>query len=334
MRDASFTEPPQSRFVVVRADGADHALRGAVAAIGNFDGVHRGHKAVIARARSMAGRLGRPACVLTFDPHPRAFFGPGESVFSLTPEPVKLALFAREGLQGAIVLPFDGRLAAMSAHEFLAELLVNRLGLAGVVAGYDFHFGHARQGTPTFLQEEGGRLGLAVEIVDPMTLDGGAVSSTAIRAALVQGDVEAAARMLGYRWLARGVVQHGDKRGRTLGFPTANIRLPAGCALRHGIYAVRIAVDGVVRDGVASYGRRPTFDDGAPLLEVFVFDFKGDLYGKTVDVEFVAWIRGELKFDSAEALVARMDQDSAEARTALARPADVPAPSALPLPAL
>ena len=199
------------------------------------------------------------------------------------------------------------------------------------MAGYDFHFGHARQGTPAFLQEHGRSLGLAVDIVEPLARDDAPVSSTGIRRALAQGDVEEAARSLGYRWVVRSAVQHGDKRGRTLGYPTANLRMSPGCGLRHGIYAVRIAVDGVVHDGVASYGRRPTFDDGAPLLEVHLFDFQGDLYGKAADVEFVAWIRGEEKFSSAEALVARMDQDSAEARAALSRPPDAPAPSVLPL---
>ncbi|GGH11700.1 riboflavin biosynthesis protein RibF [Alsobacter metallidurans] len=319
-------------FTVVRGAAPDvRALAGAVAAVGNFDGVHLGHKAVIGRAQALAARLGRPACVLTFDPHPRAFFRPDEPIFPLTPEPVKLALLARMGLDGAIVLPFDSALAAMTAQDFLADLFVRRLGLSGVVAGYDFHFGNNRQGTPAFLAEQGRALGLAVDIVEPMALEGGPVSSTAIRRALAEGGVEQAARLLGYRWVVRAAVQHGDKRGRTLGYPTANLRMAPGCALRHGIYAVRIAIDGAVHDGVASFGRRPTFDDGAPLLEVFVFDWSGDLYGRTVDVEFAAWLRGELKFDSAEALVARMDKDSLEARAALARAPDVPAPSALPL---
>jgi riboflavin kinase/FMN adenylyltransferase len=306
-------------------------LAGAVAAIGNFDGVHLGHRAVIGRAEALARSLGRPACVLTFEPHPRAYFRPGEPLFSLTPEPVKLALLDHFGLDGAIVVPFDAVMAATSAHDFLADLLVGRLGLSGVVAGYDFHFGHDREGAPAFLLEHGRALGLAVEIVERLALQGGPVSSTAVRRALAEGDVEQAARLLGYRWVVRSTVQHGDKRGRTLGYPTANLRMTPGFGLRHGIYAVRIAVDGVVHDGVASYGRRPTFDDGAPLLEVHLFDFAGDLYGRTADVEFAAWIRGEEKFASADALIARMDQDSAAARAALARAQDVPAPSGLPL---
>jgi riboflavin kinase/FMN adenylyltransferase len=183
------------------------------------------------------------------------------------------------------------------------------------------------------LQSQGHLLGLGVEIVPPLLRGGAAVSSSAIRERLSEGDVENAAALLGYRWIVRATVGHGDKRGRTLGYPTANLRLPAGCALRHGIYAVRIGIDGIAHDAIASYGRRPTFDDGAPLLEVFVFDFAGDLYGKTVDVEFASWIRGEEKFESAQALVEQMDRDSIAARKALARPADVPAPSMLPLPA-
>lgn len=307
-------------------------LAGAVAAIGNFDGLHLGHRAVIERAEAMARPAGRPAVLLTFEPHPRAFFRPGEPMFRLTPLPLKLSLARGFGLDGAIVLDFGAGLAGTGAEAFVRDVLVGKLRLAGVAVGHDFHFGRGREGSPAFIAERGAALGLDVSVVPPLQVGGDPVSSSTVRAALEAGDVEQAARLLGYRWIARAEVVHGDKRGRTLGYPTANMRLGASCGLRHGIYAVRAALDGTVFDAVASFGRRPTFDDGAPLLEVFLFDFKGDLYGKTLDVEFCARIRGEEKFDSVEALVARMDQDSREARAALARGPAVPAPSMLPLP--
>jgi riboflavin kinase/FMN adenylyltransferase len=307
-------------------------LSGAVAAIGNFDGLHLGHRAVIEQAEAMARPAGRPAVLLTFEPHPRAFFRPQEPVFRLTPLPLKLAIARRLGLDGAIVMAFGPALAATGAADFVGDVLAGRLGLAGVAVGHDFHFGRGREGSPSFIAERGAALGLDVSVVLPLQVAGHAVSSSAVRAALAAGDVEEAARLLGYRWIARAEVVHGDKRGRTLGYPTANMQLDAACGLKHGIYAVRVSLDGTVHDAVASYGRRPTFDDGAPLLEVFLFGFTGDLYGRVLDVEFCARIRGEEKFDSVEALIARMDQDSREARAALSRGDVVPAPSLLPLP--
>jgi riboflavin kinase/FMN adenylyltransferase len=259
-------------------------------------------------------------------------FRPDAPVFRLTDEPVKLGLLAECGLAGAVVLPFDRDLAATTAEAFVDDILVDGLGLGGVVVGWDFHFGRGRAGSPALLRERGEARGLIVEVVEPYGGPDEPVSSTAIRTALAQGDVERAAALLGWRWLLRGTVVHGDKRGRTLGYPTANILLPPSCGLAHGIYAVRMAVGGVVHGGVASFGRRPTFDDGAPRLEVFVFDFAGDLYDRVVDVEFCAFIRGEAKFDGIDALIAQMDRDSATARAALARGAAIPAPSALPLP--
>lgn len=330
------SRPNGRPFPVIRIDPRDggtipQELAGAVAAVGNFDGLHLGHRAVFHAAQTMAEGIGAPTILLTFEPHPRVFFRPDQTMFRLTPEPLKAALAERLGAAGVVVMNFDGALAGTTAGDFLNGLLIGRLGLRGVVVGHDFHFGRGREGSPETLVREGPPRGLAVEVVPALKREGAAVSSSAVRAALARGDVEEAAGLLGYRWIVRSTVGHGDKRGRTLGYPTANLRVPEGCELRHGIYAVRIVIDGAVRDAVASYGRRPTFDDGAPLLEVHVFDFSGDLYGKQVDVEFCAWIRGEEKFSSAEALVARMDLDSAEARAALARGPQAPAPSMLPL---
>jgi riboflavin kinase/FMN adenylyltransferase len=307
-------------FRVVHDDAPQiAALRGAVAAIGNFDGVHRGHRAVIdaaiARARALAG----PAIAVTFEPHPRNLLRPAEPVFRLTDARGKLRLLAATGLNGALVLTFDQAFAQLSAEDFVARILVERLGVRGATIGFDFHFGHQRRGSPAFLSEQGARYGFTVETTPPLEDEGRPVSSSAIRAALVEGRVVEAAELLGYPWFASGTVIKGDQRGRDLGFPTANIALDPNCGLKHGIYAVRVGIDGIVRDGVASFGTRPTFDDGAPLLETFVFDFKGDLYGRAIDVAFIGWIRPELKFDSIDALITRMNDDARLARLALAR---------------
>jgi len=306
-------------FEVVRDFAPGEALRGATVAIGNFDGVHRGHKAVIAAALARGRALGKPSAALTFEPHPRAFFNPDEPLFRLTPETAKLRLLAATGLNGAIVLTFNAELATLSAEDFVQRVLVDRFAVSGAAIGFNFHFGANRAGSPEFLQAQGKQHGFAVDIVPPL-LDGGRpVSSGPIRAALAAGRLDDAAEFLGYPWFVSGTVIHGDKRGRELGFPTANLRLDPACALRHGIYAVRAAVAGRRYEGVASFGRRPMFDTGAVLLEIFLFDFSGDLYGVDIDVAFMAWLRDEATFASAKELVRQMEQDSRLAREALAR---------------
>jgi riboflavin kinase/FMN adenylyltransferase len=199
----------------------------------------------------------------------------------------------------------------------VTNLLVADLRISGVVVGHDFHFGHAREGTPQRLEALCTEHGLTCTIVPPVAYRGCVVSSSAIRRHLEEGEIAAANALLGYRWFVRAEVGHGDKRGRLLGYPTANLRLPDGNRLRHGIYAVRARVGDKVHEGVASHGRRPTFDHGAPLLEVHLFEFAGDLYGQLLHVEFVGWIRGEERFDSAAALVERMNQDAQEAKAIL-----------------
>jgi riboflavin kinase/FMN adenylyltransferase len=314
---------PTKNFRVVRdfasAGAPQEALFGAVVAIGNFDGVHRGHKAVIAVAKERAAALGRPAAALTFEPHPRAFFHPGEPLFRLTDAATKLRLLAATGLDGAIVLTFDETLAGLTADEFVNRILVERFAVRGAVIGFNFHFGMHRAGSPEFLAAEGKKHGFDVVVVPRFEDNGRPVSSGPIRQALAAGKLDEAAEFLGYPWFISGTVMHGDKRGRELGFPTANLKPDPSCGLRHGIYAVRVAVGGRRYDGVASFGRRPMFDAGTVLLEVFLFDFSGDIYGAAMDVAFIAFLRDEAVFASAKELIRQMHEDARLARDALAR---------------
>jgi len=293
-----------AKFSIVRdTSPATDVVKGAVVALGNFDGVHLGHRVVISAAINMARRLQKPALAVTFEPHPRSFFSPNSPQFRLTDEVAKLQLLAGTGLDGAVVMTFDAHRAGTSAQDFINHDLIARLGISGICVGYDFHFGKGRGGSPALLTSEAPRLGIEVHVQPHVDILDRPVSSTAIREALAEGHVTEATEMLGGPWFISGEVIHGEKRGRDLGYPTANVRLDKNCGLKHGIYAVRAGLGDKRIDGVASFGRRPTFDNGAPLLEVFLFDFKGDLYGKTLDVAFVAFIRDELKFDGVEALV-------------------------------
>lgn len=294
-------------------------LRGGAVAIGNFDGMHRGHQAVIARLMASAAELGVPALALTFEPHPRDYFSHGRALFRLTPPHVKAILGEALGLDGMVALHFDAVLAGLSAGDFVREILVKGLGVRQVTVGFDFCFGARRAGTANFLIEDGERHGFAVDVVEACSDEGdGVLSSSRVRACLGIGDIAGAAGLLGWHWFFEGEVIHGAQRGRTIGYPTANLRLPPECGLAEGIYAVIIAIDGVRHHGVASFGRRPTFDNGAPLFETHVFDYSGDLYGKTVTVWPISRLRGEMKFDGVAALLAQMDCDSAEARAVLA----------------
>jgi len=312
-----------ARFKFIRdSTPATEIPRGAVIALGNFDGVHLGHRAVIAAAMRMAKARGTRALAMTFEPHPRDFFSRDTAQFRLTDEIDKLRLLAGAGLDGAVVMTFDSARASTPAQDFIQHDLVQRLGISGIAVGYDFHFGKGRSGSPTLLKAEAPKLGIEVHVEPHFDVAGRAVSSTAIREALSRGEIDTASAMLGYPWFVTGEVIHGEKRGRDLGFPTANMRLDPNCALRHGIYAVRLGRGNERLDGVASFGRRPTFDNGAPLLETFVFDFKGDLYGAVFDVAFIAYIRDELKFDGVDALIRQMDDDAAKARLALAAAPD------------
>lgn len=299
--------------VIRGSQNIPESLKGAFVTIGNFDGVHLGHRHVLRAAKA----TGRPVVVLTFEPHPRSHFQPDVPLFRLTDEAGKARLLAAAGADGLATLPFDAAMAATSAEDFVDRLLVDWLGAGAVLVGRDFHYGSRRLGNAETLKQAGKARGFAVTEVPGLDGPDGPISSSAIRDALASGRVETANALLGHAWFITGPVIHGEKRGRELGYPTANIRLDAACGLAHGIYAVMVGIDGAWHPGVASYGRRPQFDNGAPLLEVHVFDFAGNLYDKEVDVAFASYLRGEAKFASLEALIAQMDVDSREARARL-----------------
>jgi riboflavin kinase / FMN adenylyltransferase len=295
------------------------ALRGAVVALGNFDGFHVGHQAVVGRARALARETGRPALVATFDPHPARLFRPDTPPFLLTTIDQRCGLFDAFGIDGTIVLPFDHAMAAVSPEGFVAEWLAERLGATAVVTGEDFTFGRERKGDTPALATIGARHGIAAEAIAPVEADGAIASSTRIRAHLKAGEIEAATRLLTRPYTIAGLVQHGDKVGRTIGYPTANIAMGDYLRPAYGIYAARGRLDdGRVLDGAANLGIRPQFDPPKELLEPHFFDFSGDLYGQPVAVELVAHIRPEAKFDSLDALIAQMDADCVEARHILA----------------
>lgn len=317
----SLADPTHSQRFTLAVDPLrpPEGLEGAVYAIGNFDGLHRGHKGVLERAQALAKARGAAAAVLTFEPHPSDWFAGAGTVFRLTPLPAKAKLAERLGMDGLVVLSFNAELASLSAEAFVTRILVERLRVGAIVAGYDFHFGKARGGTPTFLRAAGAAHGFGVDIIDKIEADGmlAPASSTATRVALEAGDVARAKALLGHPYTILGTVRPGQRLGRTLGYPTANILADPSCRLRHGIYAVRATIEDRAHDGVASWGRRPTVDNGAPLLEVFLLDFSGDLYGKEMEVAFVAWLRGEEKFDSLETMKVQMALDVEDARAAL-----------------
>ncbi len=295
-------------------------LAGAIVALGNFDGFHLGHQAVVARAVERARAERRPALVATFDPHPVRHFRPDAEPFRLTTLDQRARLFAAAGADGMVVFHFDATLAALTADRFVAERLVGALRVGGVVTGEDFTFGHAKSGDIATLRRAGAAAGFAVDTVGAVMLDGEPVSSTRIRAALRGGDARGAARLLTRPYAIEGVVQHGDKLGRTIGYPTANLDMGPYLRPAYGIYAVRGRLaDGRVLDGAANLGIRPTFDPPKELLEPYFFDFDGDLYGQVLAVDLIEWLRAEAKFDGLDALIAQMDKDCARARELLAQ---------------
>jgi riboflavin kinase/FMN adenylyltransferase len=305
-----------------RLDGGSavpERLRGGIVALGNFDGFHKGHQAVVARAVHRARAESRPVLVATFDPHPVRFFKPDLPPFRLTTLDQRQRLFAEAGADAMIVFRFDAALASVTAPDFVTDLLVRQFGAAGVVTGEDFTFGKGRGGDVTLLMELGRLNRLTVDSVAPVTEDGEAVSSSRIRDALQDGDCGTAERLLTRPFAIEGEVEHGDKRGRTLGYPTANIALGKYLRPRFGVYAVRSRLtDGRTLEGAANLGIRPTFDPPRELLEPYFFDFDEDLYGQTVEVSLASFLRPEERFDDVETLKAQMARDCDEARRRLA----------------
>jgi riboflavin kinase/FMN adenylyltransferase len=300
-------------------------LRGAVVAIGNFDGVHRGHRALIAEAKVQAEARKSPLAVLTFEPHPQEFFRPSPDCFRLTPLRTKARLLADLGVDVLFALTFDAEMARRTPQDFVLNVLVDGLGLSGVVVGHDFEFGQKRAGNLATLSYMGEMEGFSVTAFDTVTASGDEkISSTLIRQMLKQARPEEAARLLGHPWTVEARVEHGDARGRTMGFPTANMHLGHCLAPAYGVYAVRVDIlegDRAVarHDGVANFGIRPMYQVNVPLMETHLFDFDGDLYGKRIEVEFVEKLRDEEKFPDLDAMVKQIDRDAQAARRILSR---------------
>lgn len=298
--------------------GLPASARGASIAMGNFDGVHRGHRAVIDAARAAADA---PLGVLTFEPHPREFFAPDSPAFRLMNAEARANRLARLGVEQLYELPFSAVLAGLTPEAFAREVLCDGLGAAHVTVGADFCFGKDRKGTAETLEALGRQMGFGVTILPLVAQDGHEFSSTAVRQALAEGRTRDAERMLGHWHRIEGEVIHGEKRGRELGWPTANMRMDGLHLPRLGVYAVLVDVltgpDKVSCQGVASLGVRPMFGENAPNLEVHLFDFSGDLYGMHLSVALVDFLRDEAKFDSLQALIHQIAADAEDARRAL-----------------
>lgn len=294
-------------------------LKGAALAIGNFDGVHRGHQKVLGEAIAIAKREGRRSGAVVFEPHPREFFAPETPFFRLTPLPVKLELLQALGLDQTFVIAFDAALASLSAEAFATEAVARGLSASHVVVGHDFSYGKGRTGTTEELARLGRALGFGVDVVAPVGEGGATFSSSRIREHLRNGEVREAAEQLGYWWRVRGRVGAGAGRGKGLGFPTLNLLLAPGQDVRHGIYAMRVDHDGGRHHAAGYVGIRPTFGAGEPVLEAYLLDFAGDLYGQEVDVEFIEFLRPDATFANADALAAQMREDAERARAVLAK---------------
>jgi riboflavin kinase/FMN adenylyltransferase len=292
-------------------------LKGAALAIGNFDGVHRGHQEVLGEAIRIAREEVLRAGAVIFEPHPREFFAPDTPFFRLTPLPLKLELLEALGLDQAFVIPFDRDLASLSGEAFATEVVAKGLGASHVVVGHDFSYGKGRSGTTAELAVLGRVLGFGVDVVEPVGAGATIFSSSRIREHLRQGETREAADQLGYWWRVRGLVSEGAGRGKGLGFPTLNLPLVPGQDVRHGIYAMRVAHDGKRHPAAGYIGSRPTFGVGEPTLEAYLLDFEGDLYGQEVEVEFIAFLRPDATFASADGLAEQMRLDSEQARGVL-----------------
>ena len=304
---------------ILPGDAVPAHLRGGIVALGNFDGFHAGHQAVVGAALADARAAGRPALVATFDPHPARLFRPELPPFALTRRDQKLDLFDAFGIDGAVVIGFDRAFAAHSAEAFVTGCLAGDIGAAGVVTGGDFTFGVRRSGDTAALARLGTAHGIAAAVVEPVTDGAGTISSTRIRGALTAGNCAAATALLTRPYAIRGLVEHGAKLGRQLGFPTLNLTLGDYQRPAYGVYAVRVRLGDRWHDGVANLGMRPMIEPPLELLEAHVFDWTGDAYGQTVDVALVAYLRPEWKLDGLDALKAQIAADSDHARHRLRR---------------
>ncbi len=305
-------------------DRVPESLRGAIVALGNFDGFHSGHQAVAGEAIEWAHAEGRPSIIATFDPHPVRFFRPDVPPFRLTTLEQRQELYLAAGATAMLVFHFNADLAGTSAEDFIAQILIERCGAHGVVTGGDFTFGKGAKGNVALLRSLGGELGLQSRMVEPVADTGEVVSSSRIRDSLRAGQPEVAARLLTRPFAIRGIVEHGDKNGRKLGYPTANLAIESYLRPRYGIYAVtgRVLATGQVLKGAANIGIRPQFEPPKELLEPYFFDFSGDLYGQEIEVAFHHFLRGEAKFDNLEALMEQMEKDCEEARRLLSALSD------------
>lgn len=300
-------------------DAIPKDIKGGVVAIGNFDGCHLGHQRVFNSATSLAQTSGRKTIMLTFEPHPRDVFAPEPFLFRLTDGNQKARLAKAFGFDGIVIMPFSRDLSGVDAEDFVRMFIIDALDASAVVVGADFHFGRGRGGTPEFLANAGTRHGFEVHQLNLLEDSAEAISSSRIRASLIKGEVAKANKLLGYHWIVEGIVIEGDKRGRELGYPTANFALPDNSRLAQGVYAVRLKLGERVLDGVASFGK-PMFNNSQPPFEVHIFDFDEDIYGEKIEVALLSHIRGQMTFGGLEGLIRQMDADSAKARAVLKNP--------------
>jgi len=303
----------QQFFRLTGIDAVPAALKGALVAIGNFDGIHRGHQLVFGRLKALAHERGVPAVVVTFEPHPRDVFAPAPFLFRLTEADAKARLVEALGLDAILVLPFSQPFAQMEPEDFVQTILLDALGVSGVIVGHDFHFGRQRRGTPEFLRAAGAEQGFWVETLDLLDHEAAPISSSRIRTALEAGNLDTANRLLGYHWFIEGEVVGGDQRGRELGYPTANLATGPAFSLAQGVYAVRGMLGDRLLDGVAAFGK-PMFGNARPPFETFFFDFSGDIYGQHLLVALLGHIRGQEVFAGLPELISAMDRDSMQAR--------------------
>lgn len=298
-------------------DQVPDALRGGIVAIGNFDGFHRGHQHVFAALKAKARERGVPAIVFTFEPHPRDIFAPEPFMFRLTDGDAKARLAEALGLDGIVIMPFSRVFSQIEAEAFVTRFLVDALHVSGVIIGEDFHFGRGRRGTPDFLANAGAAQGFDVDVLKLIADGTEPISSSRIRAALGAGELGAANDLLGYHWFIEGEVVTGDRRGRELGFPTANVAAPVGFGLAQGVYAVRARLGDRLIDGVASFGK-PMFNNQRPPFETHFFDFNEDIYGRHLGIALIGHIRGQLIFSGLPELIEAIDRDSRTAQDVLA----------------